>query len=96
MRVLFRPVAEDELAETWDHYESIDPRLADDFLAKVDAAMLRVTANPEAYELVHRELRCVPLRRFPHLLVYRIVEDMLIVVACTHPRQTPRRWRHRR
>ena len=96
MIVLFRSVAEAELAEAWDHYESIDPKLADDFLARVDSALERVVANPEAYEVVHRDLRRVRLRRFPHLLVYRVVGDVVVVVACTHPRQTVARWRGRR
>ena len=96
MKVLFREVAENELADAWDHYESIDPGLADDFLAKVDEAMSRAITHPEAYAAIHRDLRCVPMRRFPHLLVYRIVGDTLIVVACTHPRQAPIRWRARR
>ena len=95
MNIVFRSVAEAELADTWDHYAAIDLSLGDDFLVKVDAALARAAENPEAHSVVHRDLRRVRLKRFPHLLVYRIVADTLVVVACTHPRQTQDRWRAR-
>ena len=93
--ILFRSVAEAELAAAWAHYDSIDPELGDDFLAKVEAALSRAVSNPASYATVHRDLRRVRLRRFPHLLIFRVVGDALVVVACTHPRQTPTRWRSR-
>ena len=96
MNIIIRSVAEAELADTWDHYAAINLRLGDDFLAKVDAALSRAAANPEAHQVVHGDLRRVRLKRFPHLLIYRIVGDRLVVVACTHPRQAQDRWRTRR
>lgn len=96
MTVLFRSVAEAELVQAWEHYASIQLELGDDFLVKVDEALARAAANPESYATVHRDLRRVRLKRFPHLLIYRMVSDVLVVVACTHPRQNTSRWRGRR
>lgn len=96
MRVVVRSVAEAEMAETWEYYEAIWPSLAEDFLEKVDEALARAAEHPYAYALVHRDLRRVRLTRFPHGLIYRVVGDTLVVVACTHPRQNPTRWERRR
>lgn len=83
------------MAETWECYEAIRPSLAEDFLDKVDEALARAVEHPYAYALVHRDLRRVRLMRFPHGLIYRVVGDTLVVVACTHPRQNPARWERR-
>ena len=96
MKVVVRSVAEAEIAETWDYYEEIRPSLAEDFLEKVAAALARAADHPHAFALVHRDLRRVRLTRFPHGLIYRVVGDTLVVVACTHPRQNPTRWERRR
>lgn len=83
------------MAETWEYYEAIRPSFAEDFLEKVDEALARAAEHPHADALVHRDLRRVRLTRFPHGLIYRVVGNTLVVVACTHPRQNPARWERR-
>jgi hypothetical protein len=35
------------------------------------------------------------LRQFPYQLIYRVVADVIVVVACFHGRQSPKRLQSR-
>ncbi len=96
MKVVFRAVAEAEVTDAWEYYEAIAPDLADDFLQRVEEALGHALERPLVNAAVHGDLRIVRLGRFPHLIVYRVVGDELVVVACTHPRQRTERWSGRR
>jgi hypothetical protein len=56
----------------------------------------RMLEYPGAFPILHRNTRraLIP-RRFPYGLFYRIYGDTLVVVACMHAKQNPRRWQRR-
>lgn len=93
--VIFRREAEAELAEAIDWYEARRGGLGGQFLLAVDAAVARIARDPEAYPIVHRDVRRVLLRRFPYALYYVVTPDRVTVLACFHGRRDPRRWQRR-
>ena len=70
--VAFRREAEAELDEAIDWYEACSGGLGGQFLLAVDAAVARIARDPEAYPIVHRDIRRILFRRFPHALYYVI------------------------
>jgi len=94
-RVLFRPEAENDVAEAFAWYESRSRGLGADFLRALDIAISAIRRRP----LLHREIapgkRRVLLRRFPYSVVYYIHRDELVVVACFHGRRNPRHLQER-
>jgi len=62
----------------------------------MDAAVASARRNPSHYPVVHKELRRVLLRRFPYSIIFRTSDEEVIVVACAHWRQKPKRWMNRR
>jgi plasmid stabilization system protein ParE len=42
------------------------------------------------------DIRRVQLLRFPYAVYYFLDEDRVVVIACAHGRQHPRRWSSRR
>jgi len=65
------------------------------FAAAVDAALTKVVANPLQYaspDGVHREC---PLKKFPFRIVYRVLENRVLVVAIAHAKRRPGFWRSR-
>ena len=92
MKVIFRPEAEDELIEAIDWYEARGSGLGADLLRCVDACVERISREPESYPIVHRETRMGIVRRFPYLLLYRITEKGVSVVAVFHAKRDPKIW----
>ena len=94
--LIFRAAAaaDAERAHRW--YEEQRSGLGEAFIAEVGACTPRIAENPLSCALRSRDVRRAPLRRFPHALFYRDTENIVIVVACFHVRQTPARLRDRR
>lgn len=95
MKILFRPEAEDELIEAIDWYEFRCPGLGADMLRCVDACIERISRHPESYPVVHRETRMALVRRFPYLMLYRISDMGLSIIAVFHASRDPKIWQER-
>lgn len=96
MRVLrVRPAAAADIEEAFLWYEGQRPGLGDEFRQELKAALDRITASPELYQVLHRETRRALIRRFPYCLFYRVYPEAIVVVAVMHARRNPRRWRSR-
>ena len=63
--LLLRGRAKADIRRAAKWYERQREGLGRDFVAEVDAALALIEANPEQYEVVHREIRHTILRRFP-------------------------------
>lgn len=52
-------------------------------MSELKATLYRVVESPRRFAIVHRGARRALLRRFPYGLFFIVVEDRLIIVACT-------------
>lgn len=95
-QVVVRPPAAADLDAAYRWYEAQRPGLGDEFLDVVQSAFELLEARPLAFPVVHRDQRRLVLKRFPYSLIYRVLSDEVVVTACPHGKQHPRRWRSRR
>jgi plasmid stabilization system protein ParE len=95
MKVIFRPEAEDELIEAIDWYEARSPGLGAELLRCVDACVERIIRQPESYPIVHRGTRMGIVRRFPYLVLYRISDEVISIIAVFHTKRDPKIWKAR-
>jgi plasmid stabilization system protein ParE len=94
--LILRPQAEAEVEEAFRWYEARTPGLGAEFVRTVDAALSSIERQPELYPVKYKAARQVVLRRFPYSLFYLIQPDGSVeVIACSHTRRNPRRWRSR-
>ncbi len=94
--VIIIPRARAELVEAQDWYEHEAPGLGRRFRSAVDAAMERISDNPQQFPLVYKSIRRALLRRFPYTLMFVIEPDgALIVIACFHGSRDPAGWQER-
>jgi toxin ParE1/3/4 len=93
--VLLRRAAELDLVAIEDWYDSERQGLGREFRETVDAAIARIADNPLAYPERYRGARRVVLRRFPYVLWYRPLENVIVVLACVHGSRDPRAIRAR-
>ena len=82
--LLVRGKAKADIRRAAKWYEYQRKGLGREFVAEVDAALARLHANPEQYEIVHREIRHAILRRFPYGIFYRIRSTKISVFAVLH------------
>ncbi len=95
MEVLVRPAAASDINEAYVWYARRRPELGDEFLAATQSALERIRTFPARGSIVHRDTRRIFLERYPYQLLYRIQDDVAIVVACMHLRRDPSRWQSR-
>jgi plasmid stabilization system protein ParE len=93
MTLILRPEAEEELIEAIDWYEARAPGLGADLFRCVEASLGRISRHPEAYPLVHRGTRMATVRRFPYLVLYRVQQKEIVVVAVFHAKRDPKSWK---
>jgi plasmid stabilization system protein ParE len=92
---VFRPLAAADVEEAYRWYQEQRSGLGDEFLEAVQLALQNAVSTPLAYPQVHRDKRRVLLRRFPYSLIYRLIEDQVVVLGCLHGRRHPRVIRKR-
>lgn len=90
--VVSRPQVEEELMDAAAWYDARREGLGDDFLICVEAAIARVSRDPESCALVHGEVRRVLVRRFPYCVYYKVEAEVLLVLAVGHERRKPAYW----
>ena len=90
--LLLRGRAKADIRRAAKWYERQRKGLGRDFVAEVDAALGLIEANPEQYEVVHREIRHAVLRRFPYGVFYRIRSTKISVVAVMHLKRDDIPW----
>jgi plasmid stabilization system protein ParE len=96
MRVV--TIHEEAAAETNEaakYYEERVSGLGLLFLAAVEEATEKVRANPEAFQLVGKEIRHKPIRQFPYSLLYALEPDRIRIIAVAHQKRRPGYWTHR-
>lgn len=86
-----RAKADIRRAARW--YERQREGLGAEFVGEVDAALSRIEANPEQYQVIHRDVRHAITRRFPYGVFYRIRGSIVVVSAVIHLKQSDFKWK---
>jgi plasmid stabilization system protein ParE len=60
-----------------------------------DACLAAVGRNPQAFPVVHEQVRRALLRKFPYVLFYLVEAERIVVLACFHARRDPADWLRR-
>lgn len=68
---------------------------ADAFQAELERAGEAIRRSPFLWTNYLFGTRRYLLKRFPYLLVYRVVDERIEIIAVAHGRRRPGFWRHR-
>lgn len=93
--LVFRPQALEEIEAAAGWYEDRGTGLGAEFLRALDATVALILRNPLQFAAAHKQMRRALLRRFPYTLIFSASSEEVVVLACAHSRQNPRRWRNR-
>ena len=95
MNYSFHPEAEIEFFEAIDYYEDCGDGIGLEFSREIFAAIKRIVNFPRAWPpFSNRSRRCL-VKRFPYGIVYRIVQDEIIIFAVMQLNRKPGYWEER-
>ena len=94
--LVVRAEAEQEIVAATEWYESRGRGLAAEFLRAIDAAIASIQRTPLQYPEVRSGMHRCLLRRFPYSLIFSVSESEVVILSCSHWRQSPRHWQRRR
>lgn len=96
MRIEYHPAIESELAEIRDYYNDRSQHLGDEFIDEFERYVLRIAAMPTRWMVARGDTRRALMRRFPYVILFRLVEDDVIrITVIKHERRHPAYGTHR-
>jgi plasmid stabilization system protein ParE len=95
VEIWLHPAAEDEANEIYDWYFDRSPVAAASFRVQLDRTIALIAEAPTRPALYRYGARRMKMRRFPVLVVYRVLEDGVEVIAISHGKRRPGYWRNR-
>lgn len=94
--IIFTPTARREIIEARDWYEDKSAGLGRSFITAIDAVIERISANPEQFPVMYKNVRRALFRRFPYSLMFVVeLDESVTVLACFHASRDPARWQRR-
>jgi len=93
--VIVREEAEEDILEAARWYEGRETGLGVDFIRCIDSCLMQISLNPEIAPIVYRGARMALTHRFPYLVICKIFETNISVVAVIRGSRHPNRWRTR-
>ncbi len=88
-------VAEEDIAAAKTWYRQCHLQLEADFVANVEEALERIAHHPLAFARIRGQYRQAVIHRFPYRIVFRLLEDLTVVVAVLHTSRDPHAWQAR-
>ena len=95
MKVRLLDIAEIELDEAWQWYETQSSGLGERFLDEIRSARKMMVAFPEAWQTIDDGIRRYRLKAFPYGLIYVVNGIEILIVAVAHNHRAPDYWRDR-
>jgi toxin ParE1/3/4 len=87
VQILRRPKFADDLTEAYAYLAENSPTAADRLLDAVEATASLIAAFPEIgrrRDELRPGVRSFRVRGFPHLVLYRLAEDAIVLLRCLH------------
>jgi plasmid stabilization system protein ParE len=82
------PAAAADVENTYAWYETQSDGLGDEFLSVFQATLEGLRADPRGNPEVYGEIRRHLLKRFPHVVFYRVIGGKVVVLACFPARRS--------
>ncbi len=88
--LIFKPLAEAEIAEAFAWYDKPDIGMGHDFLNELERVERFIRMNPLLYPRVEQEIHRANLRQFRYSLFYVVDGDAVSVLSCFHQHRDPK------
>ncbi len=79
-----RPRVYDDIIDAVDYFFSINPKLAEDFLDRIEEAKQSILNTPKGFVVKYSKVRTILLKQFDYHIYYIIEENKIIILAILH------------
>jgi plasmid stabilization system protein ParE len=94
-RVEIHIEAQDEAHLAFEWYLAQSAEIAEVFQTTLDSAIAQIATSPCAWPRAEAGTRRYLLPRFPYLVIYRVYDDRIFIVAVAHARRQSGYWVNR-
>lgn len=91
-RLVFLPVVETEIHEAFRHYQRERKGLGQEFKAELKATLNRIRRMPSLLAPIYADVRFARTNRFPYVVYYRELQEVILVIAVLHASRDPQTW----
>lgn len=95
MKSEFLEIAEIELDEGFEYYESIQSDLGFRFVNEVKSTVRRIEYFPYAYSEITENTKRSLVKNFPYGIIYQIKNETIIILAVANLHRKPLYWKER-
>lgn len=95
MRIRLLEIAQIELDEAVEYYNSESAGLGDSFLLEALNAIERIKHFSEAWHPFSHNTRRCQLRRFPYGIIYQVLDSEILIIAIANLHRNPDYWKSR-
>ena len=84
--------ARGELRNAAHYYRERSRRVASSFMISAQEAIDQIAEFPESAPVIRGQIRGKVVSRFPYTLMYRVEDNVILVLAVAHQKQRPEYW----
>ena len=95
MNVLLIPPSDKELEETIGYYNNQMPGLGEQFYDAFQSTVNYINIAPEAWRKVGCNTRRINIKRFPHLILYVLDGEDILITCIAHQHRNPTYYSNR-
>lgn len=96
MKYSLHPKAERELADAAQFYRRESGlKLANAFVSELEKVAAQLVLHPTLGITIAEGLRMHVFRRFPYVVIYRVLQNEIRILVVAHQRRKPNYWRGR-
>lgn len=89
MKLILRTGAIEMAKDAYDWYEQRSLGLGDRFLESLESALFNIEHHPLHYGKIEGGYRQLKLKKFPYVIIYEIIENIVVVFAVFHESRNP-------
>ncbi len=93
--VFNKPEAENDIIKAVEWYESRQLKLGIRFLEHIEKLYYSLERNPHIFPEKYNKVRQAPLKYFPYVILYKIEDKKVFVLAVFNCRQNPKKKKYR-
>lgn len=95
IRMDYLPEVQPEIREAFRYYERQRKGLGRRFRDDIKAVLARIRRMPMIVAPIEKDVRGVVAEHFPYVVYYRVLTDVILVIAVLHGSRDPDVWRLR-
>lgn len=92
MRISFLELAEFELNDAFEYYQTVLDNLGYEFVKEIKLSLDRIKRFPGSYQEIGKHSRRCLVHKFPYGIIYQIREKEILVIAISNLHREPEYW----